>query len=118
MDAFFSFLKIACIVVGGFCTIALLVIAFFIYLVASPHSKMRGVFLQVIGWVMISVTGLLALYIISPIDLIPDVIPVAGWIDDAVALITGVFTGIAGVYSISSGRSSISEIDNKTMIEK
>jgi uncharacterized membrane protein YkvA (DUF1232 family) len=79
---------------------------------------MRGIFLQVIGWVMISVTGLLALYIISPIDLIPDVIPVAGWIDDVVALITGVFTGIAGVYSISSGRSSISEIENKETLDK
>ncbi|WP_020476161.1 YkvA family protein [Zavarzinella formosa] len=31
-----------------------------------------------------------AIYIISPIDLIPDVIPVLGWIDDVVALVIGV----------------------------
>lgn len=29
---------------------------------------------------------ILALYIISPIDLIPDIIPVIGWIDDIIAL--------------------------------
>ena len=29
------------------------------------------------------------LYVISPIDLIPDVIPVVGWIDDLVVIIAG-----------------------------
>lgn len=29
---------------------------------------------------------ILLLYIISPIDLIPDIIPVIGWVDDLVAL--------------------------------
>jgi uncharacterized membrane protein YkvA (DUF1232 family) len=29
------------------------------------------------------------LYVISPIDLIPDVIPIVGWIDDLVVLLFG-----------------------------
>lgn len=35
-------------------------------------------------WMILAV-----LYVISPIDIIPDVIPFAGWADDALALITG-----------------------------
>jgi uncharacterized membrane protein YkvA (DUF1232 family) len=38
------------------------------------------------------------LYIISPIDLVPDVIPVAGWIDD-VAVGVG-----AGATALAAGR--------------
>ena len=30
---------------------------------------------------------LLTLYIVSPADLSPDIVPVIGWIDDAVALL-------------------------------
>lgn len=30
------------------------------------------------------------LYVISPIDLIPDVIPIVGWIDDLVVIIVGI----------------------------
>ncbi|YCH29352.1 YkvA family protein [Erwinia sp. D4-22] len=35
-------------------------------------------------------TGLLAVYAVSPIDLIPDVIPLIGWLDDAVIVPSGV----------------------------
>lgn len=34
------------------------------------------------------------LYILSPIDFIPDFIPVIGWIDDIIALLIGVSLGI------------------------
>ncbi|GLR10776.1 hypothetical protein COO59_08735 [Mixta theicola] len=40
-------------------------------------------------WLKLS-TGLLAVYALSPIDLIPDVIPLAGWLDDAVIVSSGV----------------------------
>lgn len=35
-------------------------------------------------------TGLLALYAVSPVDLIPDVIPLVGWVDDAVIVPSGI----------------------------
>lgn len=47
---------------------------------------------------LIVVLILALLYIISPIDLIPDVIPVVGWVDD-VAVGVG-----AGAAALSSGR--------------
>jgi len=31
------------------------------------------------------------LYLIWPIDIIPDIIPIIGWIDDVIVLIVGVF---------------------------
>ena len=39
------------------------------------------------GWVFV---GLAAFYLISPIDLIPDIIPVIGWLDDALIGATAV----------------------------
>ncbi|MGD8105491.1 YkvA family protein [Pantoea sp. FN0302] len=35
-------------------------------------------------------TGGLAVYAVSPIDLIPDVMPIVGWLDDAVIVPSGV----------------------------
>ncbi|KOC89337.1 YkvA family protein [Winslowiella iniecta] len=34
--------------------------------------------------------GVVALYLISPLDLIPDVIPVVGWLDDAIVVPLGI----------------------------
>lgn len=34
-----------------------------------------------------------ALYIVSPIDLIPDIVPVAGWADDLVVLLLALNQG-------------------------
>ena len=35
------------------------------------------------GWLKLG-TALIVLYVVSPIDLIPDVVPVIGWVDDLV----------------------------------
>lgn len=41
----------------------------------------------IIKIIMIIFAVFLIFYIISPIDLIPDIIPVVGWIDDIIAAI-------------------------------
>ena len=51
------------------------------------------------NWLPWLIIALLALYIVSPVDAIPDVIPVAGWLDD-------IFAGLLIVrelYVISKG---------------
>jgi len=37
------------------------------------------------NWLPWLIIGFLILYIVSPVDAIPDEIPVVGWIDDALA---------------------------------
>lgn len=46
----------------------------------DPHAPL---------WVKLS-GGLLAVYALSPVDLIPDVIPLIGWLDDAVIVPSGI----------------------------
>lgn len=36
------------------------------------------------------------IYIISPLDFIPDVIPLVGWLDDLAALLIGISTLLGG----------------------
>ncbi len=49
------------------------------------------------------------LYVLSPIDLVPDLVPVLGWLDDVVAIgATGLFT--AWVYRQVSGREGFSDL--------
>ncbi len=62
--------------------VTVLVVAFMVAL-SLPQSRLRGFVLEIAGWLL---TALCAAYVISPLDLVPDFIPIAGWIDDAGAL--------------------------------
>lgn len=54
-------------------------------------------------WLIISI-----LYAVSPVDILPDVVPVAGWIDDIVIAGTGVLNFVqAEVGKVSQTLSSI-----------
>jgi len=45
------------------------------------------------------IIGLLAiLYIASPIDFIPDFIPIVGWIDDLFVLVAGLLPMVRGIF--------------------
>jgi uncharacterized membrane protein YkvA (DUF1232 family) len=50
---------------------------------------------KMLSFVVITIA---ALYIISPIDFMPDFIPIIGWIDDAIAAVTalGAYRNISG----------------------
>ena len=73
MDAFFSFLKV--IAIGGFALIALVLV-----LLAIPQTRFKRTLTECLAWLgFVGASGLA----VSPLDLIPDVIPVIGWADDA-----------------------------------
>lgn len=70
-----------------------LVIAMMV-LLSMPKSMLRAFLLEICGW---TVAGLSAVYIISPIDVFPDFIPVLGQIDDGGALVGGIAAALAAL---------------------
>ena len=73
MDAFFSFLTV--IAIGGFALITLVLV-----LLAIPQTRFKSTLTECLAWLgFVGASGL----VVSPLDLIPDVIPVIGWADDA-----------------------------------
>jgi len=71
-------------------------LALFMILLALPQSRLRYYVLRGLGIVFFTITGLIALYIISPLDVLPDVIPLLGQIDDGGALAGAIITGLSG----------------------
>lgn len=72
IESLFSFLKVF-VLCGSLLFIAMLV------LLSLPQSRLRCVGLELSKWVLCA--GL-ALLTVSPIDALPDAIPVVGWLDD------------------------------------
>lgn len=54
-------------------------------------NQMEKKGMSFMNWIVVAFS---AIYVISPIDIIPDVIPGVGWIDDIFAGITGISTVI------------------------
>jgi uncharacterized membrane protein YkvA (DUF1232 family) len=76
---------------GGCAT--LLALAFMI-LLALPKSRFRAVVLEIVSWLSLA---LCAVYTVSPIDLMPDFIPVIGWIDDLGAIGVGLSSLVTAI---------------------
>jgi uncharacterized membrane protein YkvA (DUF1232 family) len=89
MEQFGELLRISCF---GCCGL----LALFMILLALLQSRLRYYVLRGLGILFFTITGLLALYIISPIDAVPAVIPVLGQLDDEGALIGAIVTGLSG----------------------
>lgn len=54
------------------------------------------------GWIGFAVGAVLLqlLYLVVPVDLVPDLIPVVGWIDDVVVLMAGICATAVGSYLV------------------
>lgn len=98
MEAFFSFLKffVAC---GALFFIVMIV------LLALPQSRFRCVGLEMAKWALCA--GLL-LMVPSPVDVIPDVVPGVGWLDDIGYVVA----------AVASARGALGERKKRLMYEE
>lgn len=79
-------------------------LALFLILLALPQSRLRYYVLRILAIVFFTVAVLLGLYILSPMDIVPDVIPVLGQLDDIVALVGVVMSAISAYTAWRSSR--------------
>jgi uncharacterized membrane protein YkvA (DUF1232 family) len=99
MESFWEYAKIA-LVIGGVLTVIVLI------LLILPGSRLRKAF----STLFFAIAGLLGIYVVNPMDLIPDIIPLLGQSDDAVATLLAIVNGIAGILLYLKARSSSPEL--------
>jgi len=108
MEGFWDFLKVLAIVNGA-------LIALFLVLLALPESKVAKLFFKILGIINYVIAGLLIVYILSPIDLLPDVIPVLGQTDDAAGIIALVVDGVIGYISLKKSQQNPNDSTKKNL---
>jgi len=65
--------------------------ALFLILLALPKSHLRSVFLEICGWAGATTS---AVALVSPVDMIPEVVFPLGFVDDLGYLIVGILCAI------------------------
>ena len=99
MESFWEYAKIALIISGVLALVVLI-------LLILPGSRLRKLF----STLFFAIAGVLGIYVVSPMDFIPDIIPLLGQSDDALATILAIVNGIAGILLYLKGRSSSPEL--------
>ena len=89
--------------------LAIIFIGLVLILLAIPGSRLRKLF----SAIYMVVAALLGVYVVSPIDLIPDIIPLLGQSDDALASVVAFANVVAGVILYFKRRSSETELQHK-----
>ena len=87
MTEIFSTIRLMAILGGGL-LLALLV------LLSLPQSKLKEIVLPFVGW---AIAALSVAYIVSPLDVLPDFIPVIGWADDLAAVAVGIASALSAM---------------------
>ncbi|HOD72059.1 MAG TPA: YkvA family protein [Deltaproteobacteria bacterium] len=80
------------------------VLIVFMVLLALPRSNLRRVVLRILSTLSILAAMAMAVYVVSPLDLVPDGIPAAGTMDDLVAFLVGLGSGAIGLIAGSASR--------------
>lgn len=65
--------------------------ALFLILLALPKSHLRSVFLEICGWLG---AGTSAVAVVSPVDMIPEVLFPVGMLDDVAYLVVGILCAL------------------------
>ena len=63
-------------------------------LLSLPQSKLKEIVLPFVGW---AIAALSVAYIVSPLDVLPDFIPIIGWADDLAALAVGIASALSAM---------------------
>jgi uncharacterized membrane protein YkvA (DUF1232 family) len=105
MESFWEFAK-TLLIVGA------VLFGLILILLAIPGSRLRKVF----STIFFALAGLFGLYVINPLDFIPDIIPLLGQVDDVLASVLAVVSAIGGLLFYISGRKSLpgEEKNNRT----
>lgn len=99
MESFWEFARLA-LIVGAVLTVIVLI------LLVLPGSRLRKAFAKL----FFAIAGILGVYIVSPMDFIPDIVPLLGQLDDTLATVLAIVNGIAGILLYLKGRSSSPEL--------
>ena len=103
MESFWEYAKIALIIGAALSVIVLI-------LLILPGSRLRKAF----STLFFAIAGLLGIYVVSPMDLIPDIIPLLGQSDDALATVLAIVNGIAGILLYLKGRSGSPKLGGRS----
>ena len=104
MEILFDFLIVIGIIIA-------ILVAIFLVLLSMPKSKLRESIFRVYSIVTTILSIISVIYIVSPLDIIPDFIPIAGQSDDLVAFATALTTAFTSYVSWkkSKGKPEIKE---------